>query len=338
MRGEDGWRQKRQKAPKAGSRLSSEQRFGFVHDVCNRSSMMMAAEGNNNIVRYIYRGEEGERIPRRVTHVYVENLAAVRARAFQHRPNIQEVICHAGVERIEEYAFYWCPSLRRVIIPGVKEVEKKAFGSCFALTYIECGKLEIIGEAAFNGCRSLRNTSLPSIRIVQSSAFGGCKSLTNAKLGKGLESIRRSAFNNCTSLERIALPLKDRMIIDDRIFNKCLKLSHIDLVEGALLHETVASLLMEKWKKDMNEEIDSINRILRNTHSGNDYNIVGGKAREIRAWIESVHRKIIKYKGEHQHTLSVAAETLQTALTNDIVFKNVLPFVELPSYTFEGEI
>ena len=46
-------------------------------------------------------------IPRHVTHVLLiaKALKFVRGQAFQRHPNIQEVICHDGVEKIEEYAF-----------------------------------------------------------------------------------------------------------------------------------------------------------------------------------------------------------------------------------------
>ena len=225
-------------------------------------------------------------------------------------------------------------------MPSVKEVEKEAFIWCRALTCIECGKLERVREFAFYSCESLRGIDLPSIKIVQSSAFGGCKSLTNAKFGKDLKSLRSMAFYNCTSLERIALPLKDGMITDDNIFQACEKLNHVDLVGG--VYETVdALLLLEEWKNDMNEEIDAIKQILPNTSAGTaryaNMNEAGGKAQAIRTWIRSVRRKYTHYKSQHRRCVNEATTILQPALPNDILFKNVLPFVELPSDTFEGE-
>mmetsp|Transcript_32338 Transcript_32338/g.48824 ORF Transcript_32338/g.48824 Transcript_32338/m.48824 type:complete len:93 (-) Transcript_32338:338-616(-) len=91
----------------------------------------------------------------------------------------------------------------------------------------------------------------------------------------------------------------------------------------------------------MNEEIDSINQILSTTPAGvyNDEEgvVEGGKAQVIRGWIRSVLGKIIQYKAHHQSLLNEAATTLQLASPNDVVLENVLPFLELPSYTFEGE-
>ena len=223
-------------------------------------------------------------------------------------------------------------------MPGVKEVEKWAFQCCEDLTYIEWNKLEIIGGRAFGWCHALSSIDLPSAKIVEWGAFIGCANLASAKFGKELELIGRGAFLDCTSLERITLPLKDGMITDDNIFQRCYKLNHVDLVEGAMLDQTVAALLMDEWKNDMKDEIDSINRNLPNTHSGGDcYSDVGEKAQTIRTWFSSVLRKIIHYKAEHRRCLNVAAAALQQALPNDIVLKNVLPFLELPSHTFDGE-
>eukprot|EP00985_Skeletonema_marinoi_P023731 scaffold15942_cov74-Skeletonema_marinoi.AAC.7 len=88
----------------------------------------------------------------------------------------------------------------------------------------------------------------------------------------------------------------------------------------------------------MNEEINAINQSLPTTPAGSDdVDDVGGKAEAVQLWIRSVLRKTIHYKAQHQHLLNEAATTLQHALPSDIVIKNVLPFLELPSYTFEGE-
>ena len=268
-------------------------------------------------------------IPRHVTHVrFAKAVNLVRKRAFFEHPNIQEVICHEGVKSIRQRAFYKCPRLRRVILPGVKEVEKHAFYKCDALNYIECGKLEMIGEMAFRYCKSLNSVDLPSIKIVKSCAFHGCTNLTNAKFGTYLESIGDWAFKMCTSLERITLPLKDDMITSHNMctFQGCKNLNHVDLVGG--VQETIDTLLMEEWKDDMNEEINSISQILPNTRAGDEciLGVRGGKADVIRRWIKSVYRKYNHYKAEHCHYLNVAA-ALEPALSNDIVLNNVLPFL-----------
>jgi len=111
----------------------------------------------------------------------------------------------------------------------------------------------------------------------------------------------------------------------------------VDLVGGP--HDTVAALQLEDWRNDMNEEIASINQILPTTPAGRGYGDVGEKAIVIRScWIRSVLRKIVDYKAQHHRLLDEAATTLERAsLPKDIVIENVLPFFELPSYTFEVE-
>ncbi|KAK1737792.1 hypothetical protein QTG54_011564 [Skeletonema marinoi] len=220
-------------------------------------------------------------------------------------------------------------------MPGVEVVERFAFINCKALTDVECGKLEIIRELAFSGCESLRSIDLPSARIVEGKAFNYCEALTDVKFDSKLDRIEEEAFCYCTALERITIPLKDDMITADDIFIRCDNLKHVDLVEGAI-HKIIAALQLEEWRNDVNEEIDSINQILPIASAGRWVYDVGDKARAIRTWIRSVLGKIIHYQAEHQRLLDEdIATSLQLALSQDIVMNNVLPFLELPSYTFE---
>ena len=219
-------------------------------------------------------------------------------------------------------------------MPGVTIVDWFAFIECEALTDVECGKLERIGAAAFFGCNSLRSIDLPSAEIVELEAFKYCKALASAKFSSKLERLDQRAFSGSTSLEQITVPLKDGLITAENIFQTCTNLKHIDLVEGALLHETVAALHMEDWRNDMSEEITSIQQVLPNASSGR-FNDTGEKALVIRIWIRTVLGKILHYKAEHQRILDEAGTTLVLALPRDIVMKSILSFLELPSYTFE---
>ena len=316
----------------------------------------MAAEGEIVIVRFTYTGADGEVIPDEATHITVaEDCTFVHEQAFERHPNIIEVVCHLHVEKIEQMAFYECYSLRRVIMPGVKEVEYAAFSECKALTDVECGKLEIIKDSVFWGCRSLRSISLPSARILERCSFINCQALADVKFGKNLERIEQSTFIQCISLKRITIPLKNGLftcngIIEQpnrSIFIGCENLEEVDLVEGAVLQETVAALQLEEWRKDMNREIQSIRTNIRRARPGRYYYTAdhiladidpGQKAQVILAWIRSVLRKIVRYKAEHERLLREELEpTLQLVLPHDIVMNSVLPFLQLPSYSFEGE-
>eukprot|EP00984_Skeletonema_dohrnii_P006906 scaffold2462_cov120-Skeletonema_dohrnii-CCMP3373.AAC.11 len=289
---------------------------------------------------FTYTGRDDEIIPRHVTRIRIhESLTAIPRRAFEGRRDIEEVVCDIGVETVEAKAFFGCFSLRRIIMPGVKVVEEFAFCGCEALTDVQCSELEIIGECAFNGCKSLRSIDLTSIKIVKTSAFHDCKALTDVKFGSKLERIEDGAFARCTSLRSITLPLKDGMIThDDNVFTGCKKLEHVDLVGG--IHETIAALQLNNWRNDLNAEIVSINQILSTARAGGhtyEYDM-GEKAIVIRSWIRSVLRKVLHYKAQHHRLLDEAATTLECAsLPKDVVNKNILSFLELPSYTFEVE-
>ena len=300
----------------------------------------MAAEGDNNFIRYVYRGEEDEVIPLEATHITVLAKVIPR-RAFQSHPNIVEVICSERVKKIKNSAFCNCPYLHRVIMPNVKIVEGRAFYNCGELTDVECGQLEVIRRTAFRHCRSLRVINMQSVRILEREAFGFCEALMEVKFGSKLESFGWSPFLNCTSLERITIPLKDGLIDDsDSTFMGCERLEHVDLIEGEI-HEAIAALHLDEWRNDMNEEIDSINKDLLDSPGGGwddeyDYD-PGEKASDIYSWIRSVLRKIIHYQTKHGRILDEAATTLQFALPQDIMMNNVLPFLALPSHTFEVE-
>ena len=148
---------------------------------------------------------------------------------------------------------------------------------------------------------------------------------------------------DCHSLERITIPLKDYIFTDDNIFQACDDLNHVHLVEGALLQETIAALLLEEWRNDMNREVDSIKQILPDTDAGGicaeihdyEYDDPGGKASAIRTWNGMLLRKTVHYQAEHQRLLNVAATALQFALPQDIVMNSVLSFLALPSHRFE---
>ena len=298
----------------------------------------MAAEGGN-IIWFTYTGVDGEVIDEEATHISVQ-AGVVRARTFRLHRNIVEVNCHEKVEKIEQYAFTCCRSLRRVIMRGVKIVEEGAFDWCKALEDVQCDKLETIRQEAFNWCVSLKNINLPSARIVHKSALWECHGLTNVKFGNKLESIEECAFENCESLEQITIPLKDGFIRGDDTFRGCHNLHRVHLVEGEL-HETIAALHLEEWRNDMNKEIDLINLILPNAAAGwwdDEYGVEepGEKAQTIRRWIRSVLLKITRYQAEHHRLLNEAESTLELILpNNDILVNNILPFLNLPPYTFE---
>ena len=303
----------------------------------------------NGVEYYVYHARAGQIVPGHITHVLLtnfpypdnfedhtpwshvthiliaENITFIPEIAFYQHPNIKEVICHKGVLEIELDAFYMCRNLRRVIMPGVIEVGGYVFYYCDDLTYIDCGKLEILGSGAFQDCASLHSIDLPSIRSVEDGAFEDCWGLYNVKFGKNLELFDSRAFLKCSSLERVTIPLKNGLITADDVFAGCGDLKQIDLVEREELQETVASFLLEDWRTDMNEEIDSIVPDLQNADEGRNLRYhpstgftpdsqIGEKAMVVRRWMSSVISKLNHYKAEHQRLLNESATVLDLAI------------------------
>ena len=88
----------------------------------------------------------------------------------------------------------------------------------------------------------------------------------------------------------------------------------------------------------MIEVIESIDETLRYIPTGIGVFDPEENDLAIRMWIRSVLYKIIDYKAEHRRILDEeVAPTLQLTLPREIVVNNVLPFLALPSHTFEGE-
>ena len=188
---------------------------------------------------YTFTGRVGEVIPQHVTHVRIaKSLKGVCARTFYEHPNIEEVECHDGVEKIEREAFARCPKLRRVIMPGVKVIESRTFNMCLALTLLSAANWK---ELVNRQHVSLRSVDLPSINIVGKIAFYLCRHVTSVNFGEELESIQGRAFYGCENLERIILPLRDGMIRRDHVFQGCEKLNRVDVV--GRVHDIIAALL-----------------------------------------------------------------------------------------------
>ena len=269
----------------------------------------MADNGNNNDNVFVYMGGDQE-VPEDVTHAIVDpSVDTIRRKAFFKCRHLLSIKMHDGVKFIEEIAFQRCSSLKRIKLPGVRVIEEGAFFGCTALEDVEFGdKLDTIREAAF-AWTSLSSIKLPRVRIIESFAFPECKQLTGVEFSEDLETIGGGAFDECPLLEHIALPLKRiNFEIDEGsgpAFDDCVNLTRVDLVGG--IHKTISSLLLERWRNEMNDEIDRINQDLPNTPHYE-------KTAAIQQWIGRVLGKIEHYKSEHYLLLKDSMTQLELAL------------------------
>ena len=260
-------------------------------------------DGNNDV--FVYMGGD-QRVPRDVTHVRIhESVKIITRYAFRNCRNLVSIEMHDGVEIIEREAFSCCTSLRRIKLAGVRVIEQRAFYECKALTDVEFGdKLETIGQYAFQCCTSLTKIILPTVSVIKAGAFKSCDRLTDADLSEDLEKIGSSAFY-CRRLRRITIPLKANMIgYYDDAFN-CEELVTIELVKS--VHKTLASFHFESWKIQMIQQINRVNQVLLTTPAGS-------KTTAIAQWMETIHRRFIHYKKEHNKLLKVATSLLELAL------------------------
>jgi len=144
-------------------------------------------------------------------------------------------------------------------------------------------------------------------------------------------------------------------------FDGCNELATVDIAGGGEINKTISHLSLERWRKEMNQEINRINQILPTSH-------INDKATMIQEWTQSVLRLMEQYKAEHNNLLKEATTLLELALWKvnlekidggelletkakkakidcesarqgkrvtsgvDIIIKNVLPFLALPNY------
>eukprot|EP00984_Skeletonema_dohrnii_P036116 scaffold36711_cov161-Skeletonema_dohrnii-CCMP3373.AAC.1 len=257
---------------------------------------------------FVYRGG---RAPLHVTHVLIDkSVEEIEDHAFEGCKHLVHVETHDGIREVGTWAFHRCNSIRGIILRSVAEIGEYAFYSCENLESVEFGnKLETIGKSAFNGCISLKRLVLPSIITIKAGAFRYCSALADIELSERLETIERSAFSCCDCLERITIPLKRDLFSFGDHFEKYNddfeNLVTVNLVGG--INETVASLHMESWTTEMEEEMNRINQVLPTTPADE-------KTDEIRQWIGSALDKIDHYKAEHYRFVKEGITLLELAL------------------------
>jgi len=267
--------------------------------------ILMMAEAQEDDEIFVYTGGD-QVVPDDVRRVRIDkSVKIIPSRTFYERRQLISVEFHDGIEIIGELSFYWCISLRSVKLLGVKIIKKGGFYNCIGLADIEFSdKLETIEQGALQYCHSLTRIRMPSVKTIGRWAFSKCMQLTDLEFGEALVTIQQFAFSCCIALGRIAVPLKCEMIEDD-VFGDCPNLTTMDLVGG--IHRTVASLHLERWRNEMNEEINRINQVLPNTTSYQ-------KTAEIQEWMTSVISQLDHFKAEHKALLKEATTLLELAL------------------------
>ncbi len=135
------------------------------------------------------------------------------------------------VEKIGQYAFYYCKNITEVDIPdSVTEIGDSAFSMCTSLTDVNIpNSVTEIGDRAFSGCTSLAEVVIPdSVTEIGESAFARCTSLTEVVIPDSVTEIDRWAFSMCTSLTDVNIP-ENVKYIRDGAFERCSNLKSITI-------------------------------------------------------------------------------------------------------------
>ena len=230
---------------------------------CNAISKFVVVEGNAHFsssddILYSNKGEVVIRVPpqKEILSEFVSpaSLRVVYHNAFRDNSYLVTVKLTGIVDTIQNYAFYGCKKLEKVIIDApVAFVGYQTFYGCIALKEVTLGdNVKIIGQSMFTsyssvletvilgkGIRSIEKDAFKSTKIkqivipdscetIRSSAFENCKELENVTIGKGVVSIGKNAFSGCEKLKSITMESSTMWRIDDYAF-KDTKISQINI-------------------------------------------------------------------------------------------------------------
>lgn len=209
------------------------------------------SNGTTNVRRVI--------IPKTVTHI--------GKGSFENNSFLEEVVIEGENVTIDEDAFRWCDSLKRVSLPkGLKVLSNNIFEYCKSLTEIflpDC--VTEIGDSVFSGCTSLTSITIPSqVRKIGVNPFADsgieqiinhstCFEMENGILysrdkreilsciskfkrietSNSVKGIRENAFKNCELLEEIIIPSSVEAI-DCGAFSSCKALKNVFIEEGGI--------------------------------------------------------------------------------------------------------
>lgn len=147
------------------------------------------------------------------------------------------------VEKIRNYAFFYCSNLTSVNFPACTSIETNAFRSCSNLTSISFSQLTTIGKYAFANCSKLTSVNLSRVTTIESGAFLSCYSLKSVNFPQA-NIIGIDAFNDCSVLTSVSFPQATR--IESYAFYRCGDLRSINFPQvstiGSVAFRSCSSL------------------------------------------------------------------------------------------------
>lgn len=160
---------------------------------------------------------------------FPSSLKQIPESVLADHEELGKVIISTGTEKILEYAFYSCSSLREVTIPDtVSEIEMFAFQDCESLKRLHLPEsLVMLESGVFFGCTALEKIDIPEgVESIHDDTFYGCESLKEIVLPDSLQAIYGTPFRDCTSLRTLTIP-ENVSRIDGNAFLGCPALTDI---------------------------------------------------------------------------------------------------------------
>ena len=152
---------------------------------------------------------------------------------------IESVTLGGTVERIGNFAFAYCDSLKELSVPAsVKRIGDEAFLDCFGLASLTFAEGTALGylNASFSGCIGLTHVELPATDTTlgdedpgastYDNSFESCTSLQEVTFRDGAAYIGSEMFAGCTALEKVTIPHSMQAVSDDA-FDGCVSLTDI---------------------------------------------------------------------------------------------------------------
>lgn len=115
-------------------------------------------------------------------------------------PNSLTELSFPRLKSVGDNTFAGLSRLRKIDLPQVTEIGKKAFYSCVSLTDVNCPKVEILKDEAFKGCHMLRDIDCSQVTSVGLRAFEDCYDLKHLVFSSLQELQGDYAFSGCKNL------------------------------------------------------------------------------------------------------------------------------------------
>lgn len=115
-------------------------------------------------------------------------------------PNSLTELSFPRLKSVGDNTFAGLSRLRKIDLPQVTEIGKKAFYSCVSLTDVNCPKVEILNDEAFKGCHMLRDIDCSQVTSVGLRAFEDCYNLKHLVFSSLQELQGDYAFSGCKNL------------------------------------------------------------------------------------------------------------------------------------------